>query len=80
MLWESAYAELVFGDVPWPAFTPEQLGRAVEEFRKRDRRYGGLKPPRPRPAAPRAQRPSAPRSGSGSIVLPGAAIPHVPRR
>jgi len=80
MLWESAYAELVFSDVPWPAFTPEQLGRAVEEFRKRDRRYGGLKPARPRPAPDPRSRPPTPRPGSGSLVLPGAAIPHSPRR
>ncbi len=31
MVWESAYAELVFTDVPWPAFTVEDLGSAVRE-------------------------------------------------
>ncbi|MFN4042393.1 MAG: polyprenyl diphosphate synthase [Brevundimonas sp.] len=42
LLWEAAYAELVFQDVLWPDYGPEPLRRAVEEFRARDRRYGGL--------------------------------------
>jgi len=41
LLWESAYAELVFQDVLWPDYGPEALGQAIEEFRARERRYGG---------------------------------------
>ena len=42
MLWESAYAELYFTDVPWPEFTGADLAAAVEAFGTRDRRYGGI--------------------------------------
>jgi undecaprenyl diphosphate synthase len=41
LLWEAAYAELVFQDVLWPDYGPAHLRAAVEEFRRRDRRYGG---------------------------------------
>ena len=42
LLFESAYAELLFIDTLWPDFDGEDLRRAVEAFRCRDRRYGGL--------------------------------------
>jgi undecaprenyl diphosphate synthase len=42
MLWQAAYAELVFMDDLWPDFGKDQLERAIAEFRRRDRRYGGL--------------------------------------
>jgi undecaprenyl diphosphate synthase len=42
LLWEAAYAELVFQDVLWPDYGPEALGAAVEEYRRRDRRFGGV--------------------------------------
>ena len=41
LLWECAYAELVFQDVLWPDYGPEHLKAAVAEFNKRERRYGG---------------------------------------
>ncbi len=41
LLWEAAYAELVFQDVLWPDYGREHLGAALEEFRRRERRYGG---------------------------------------
>ena len=41
LLWEAAYAELVFQDVLWPDYGPEPLSAAIEEFHTRDRRYGG---------------------------------------
>ncbi len=41
LLWESAYAELVFQDVLWPDYGFDPLRAAIEEFRARDRRYGG---------------------------------------
>lgn len=43
LLWESAYAELLFSDVLWPDFTEADLVAAVEAFGARDRRYGGLR-------------------------------------
>jgi undecaprenyl diphosphate synthase len=42
LLWECAYAELVFVDTFWPDFTEHDLFAALTEFRQRDRRYGGL--------------------------------------
>ena len=39
LLWQSAYAELVFTDVLWPDFSQEKLENSIEEFR-RERRYG----------------------------------------
>ena len=44
LLFESAYAELLFIDTLWPDFDGEDLRRAVEAFRRRERRYGGLSP------------------------------------
>ncbi|WP_119458638.1 isoprenyl transferase [Rhodospirillaceae bacterium SYSU D60014] len=40
LLWQSAYAELVFMDRLWPDFTKEDLQDAIREFQCRDRRYG----------------------------------------
>lgn len=42
LLWQLAYAELVFTDVLWPEFKPEDLYSAVAEYQKRERRYGGI--------------------------------------
>ena len=42
LLWEAAYAELYFTDRLWPDFTAEDLAAAIESFRSRDRRFGGL--------------------------------------
>ncbi len=42
LLWQLAYSELYFTDVLWPDFGPEDLQKAVTEFQKRERRYGGL--------------------------------------
>ena len=41
LLWEAAYAELVFQDVLWPDYGPAHLEAAVAEYRGRNRRYGG---------------------------------------
>ena len=40
MLWQAAYAEFVFQDILWPDFTEESLASAIEEYHRRDRRYG----------------------------------------
>jgi undecaprenyl diphosphate synthase len=42
MLWECAYAELVFSAVMWPDFSASDLASAVGEFRSRERRFGAL--------------------------------------
>jgi len=42
LLWDCAYAELVFQDVLWPDYGPEALAAAIAEYRRRDRRYGGV--------------------------------------
>ena len=44
LLWQSAYAELVFLDTLWPDFDRRDLWRAVETYAARDRRYGGALP------------------------------------
>jgi undecaprenyl diphosphate synthase len=41
LLWESAYSEFVFQNVLWPDFGAEHLAAAVDEFHRRERRYGG---------------------------------------
>ncbi len=42
LLWEAAYAELVFTSRMWPEFANEDLERALDEFASRERRFGGL--------------------------------------
>ena len=42
LLWEAAYAELVFQDVLWPDYGEEHLRAALAEFASRDRRYGAI--------------------------------------
>jgi undecaprenyl diphosphate synthase len=41
LLWQSAYAEMVFQDVLWPDYDRRDLWRAIETYAARDRRYGG---------------------------------------
>lgn len=43
LLWQLAYSEFYFTDVPWPDFTKEELIRAIEQYNNRDRRFGGIK-------------------------------------
>lgn len=45
LLWQCAYAEFYFTDVLWPDFSPAELDKAIEEFNRRDRRFGGVKNP-----------------------------------
>ncbi len=42
LLWQAAYAELVFTDTLWPDFDREHLAAAIDTFGRRERRYGGL--------------------------------------
>jgi undecaprenyl diphosphate synthase len=41
LLWQCAYAEMIFTDVLWPDFTPKHLADALDQFARRERRYGG---------------------------------------
>jgi undecaprenyl diphosphate synthase len=41
LLWQAAYAEMIFTDVLWPDFTAEHLKEAMDAFATRERRYGG---------------------------------------
>ncbi len=43
LLWQLAYTEFYFTDVPWPDFTKEELEKAIKQYNERDRRYGGVK-------------------------------------
>jgi undecaprenyl diphosphate synthase len=42
LLWQAAYAELIFTETLWPDFDREHLVAAIEMFGRRERRYGGL--------------------------------------
>jgi len=54
LLWQSAYAEMVFIDTLWPDFDRRHLWHACEIFAKRERRYGGAIP-NPVPPAPASE-------------------------
>jgi len=47
LLWQAAYAELVFRDTLWPDFGADDLRNALDEFALRERRFGGLGPSAP---------------------------------
>lgn len=42
LLWQSAYSEFWFADINWPDFKPDDLNRAIIDFQKRNRRFGGV--------------------------------------
>ena len=42
LIWQSAYAEFWFSDILWPDFKPSDLDKAIEDYRKRNRRFGGV--------------------------------------
>ncbi len=42
LLWQCAYSEFFFSDLMWPDFTSEEFDKAIEAFRARDRRFGGI--------------------------------------
>jgi undecaprenyl diphosphate synthase len=44
LLWECAYAEMIFTPRMWPEFSSADLASALEEFHRRERRFGGLNP------------------------------------
>jgi undecaprenyl diphosphate synthase len=41
LLWQAAYSEMLFIETLWPDFTPEHLAQALDDFARRERRYGG---------------------------------------
>lgn len=43
LLWQIAYSELYFCQVPWPDFSKKELEKAIEDYNRRERRYGGVK-------------------------------------
>ncbi|MGN0334058.1 MAG: isoprenyl transferase [Lachnospiraceae bacterium] len=43
LMWQLAYTEFYFTDVPWPAFSKEDLEKAIAKYNSRDRRFGGVK-------------------------------------
>jgi undecaprenyl diphosphate synthase len=43
LLWQLAYSEFYFTEVPWPDFDKNELIKAIEAYNKRDRRFGGVK-------------------------------------
>lgn len=42
LMWQLAYTEFYFTDVPWPDFDKEELTKAIEKYNLRERRYGGV--------------------------------------
>jgi undecaprenyl diphosphate synthase len=42
LLYQSAYAEIYFSELFWPDFTEAELGKALADYKKRDRRYGNI--------------------------------------
>ena len=42
LLWQCAYSELVFVEALWPDFGKDDLAQAIAEYRRRERRYGGV--------------------------------------
>lgn len=42
LIWQSAYAEYWFSDILWPDFKPKDLDKAIDDFNKRNRRFGGV--------------------------------------
>ena len=41
--WQLTYAEFLFPNTTWPDFTKEEFRKCLEEFKNRDRRFGGIK-------------------------------------
>lgn len=42
LIWQSAYSEFWFSDILWPDFTPADLDRAIDDYNRRSRRFGGV--------------------------------------
>ena len=68
LLWQIAYAELYVTETLWPDFTRADLLRAILDYQKRDRRFGGLGGPTPSGVEPRH------REALGTPVTPGTFV------
>ena len=42
LIWQSAYSEYWFSDILWPDFKPKDLDKAIDDYNRRNRRFGGL--------------------------------------
>ena len=42
LLWQSAYSEFFYSDILWPDFTEEDVNKILEDYQKRNRRFGGV--------------------------------------
>lgn len=42
LIWQAAYSEFWYSNVLWPDFSPDDLDRAIEDYNKRNRRFGGI--------------------------------------
>ena len=42
LIWQSAYSEFWYSDILWPDFTEKHLEKAIDDFNKRNRRFGGI--------------------------------------
>ena len=42
LIWQAAYSEFWFSDVLWPDFSDKDLDRAIDDYNKRNRRFGGV--------------------------------------
>lgn len=42
LIWQAAYSEFWFSDILWPDFTPDDLDKAIIDYCKRSRRFGGI--------------------------------------
>jgi undecaprenyl diphosphate synthase len=73
LLWECAYAELVFSACLWPDFGVPHLEEAVAEFRKRERRFGLL------PSMDSVHADGSASNGTGTNATDGAAAAEEPR-
>src|SRR5262249_35555868 len=80
LLWECAYAELVFVDEYWPDFDEAAFDSAPREVANRDRRFRGPPPPPAAPAAPRGPRarPESPNPPDGSTRADAAIAARAP--
>ncbi|GAA1999652.1 undecaprenyl diphosphate synthase [Nakamurella flavida] len=71
LLWQSAYAELVFLDTLFPDFDRRDLWRACEIYAARTRRFGGVLPGDPSPGDPRAGAATSPATEQGETTGSG---------
>jgi undecaprenyl diphosphate synthase len=70
LLWECAYAELIFSERMWPEFDADDLAAALVEFRSRDRRYGRID----EPPVPRIADAAKPRTTEPGLRIADAAV------